>query len=243
MHIPANMLHGGICPVTAAVGAAGVAGAAYLLRKCNKEIPHQRWASVTALIFVMQMLNFPVTNATSGHLVGSVLLVLLLGLPRAVLSMAFIILTQAVLLGDGGIDALGANILNMAVIGVGAGYLTLKLMESIKSFKLLSIAAASMVSVILATLVCTIEVSASSIAPFPDMAKYMLPVHVMIGLGESVLTLGFWLLLSPEWERKREPVLILRTAFIGIGALALLPIASKLPDGLQWTSAQLSLLF
>ncbi|NLF86773.1 MAG: cobalamin biosynthesis protein CbiM, partial [Lentisphaerae bacterium] len=86
MHIPDSMLHGGICPVTAAVSSIGIATAAYSAR--HAKTPPARFAAVTALIFAGQMMNFPVMDGTSGHLLGGVLAASLLGTPLGVLSVA-----------------------------------------------------------------------------------------------------------------------------------------------------------
>ena len=119
MHIPSTMLNGAVCPVTLAVSAVGVAVAVLVAKKNDNRPSPARFAAVTALIFALQMLNYPVQNGTSGHLVGAMLGVGLLGIPFAVLSMSIVLAIQAFFFGDGGINALGANILNMALIGAG----------------------------------------------------------------------------------------------------------------------------
>ena len=73
MHIPASMLNGSICPVTLAVGAAGLGTAAYFAAKSAAKPSAPRFAAVTALVFALQMLNYPVQHGTSGHLVGAAL--------------------------------------------------------------------------------------------------------------------------------------------------------------------------
>ena len=119
MHIPSSMLSGAVCPVTLAVGGLGVVAAGYLAKRSNNRPSPARFAAVTSLIFALQMLNFPVQDGTSGHLLGALLGVSLLGAPFAVLAMTIVLAVQAVFFGDGGINALGANVLNMGVIGAG----------------------------------------------------------------------------------------------------------------------------
>ena len=75
------------------------------------------WASPGAFVFAAQMLNFPVAGGTSGHLLGAALAAVLLGPWLACLVLAVVLTAQAFVFADGGITALGANVLNMGVIG------------------------------------------------------------------------------------------------------------------------------
>src|SRR5579885_2691021 len=76
-----------------------------------------------AFVFAAQMINFPVGPGTSGHLVGAALLAIALGPAAASVVMTAILAIQALVFQDGGILALGTNIVNMALVGVAAGYL------------------------------------------------------------------------------------------------------------------------
>jgi len=76
-----------------------------------------------AFVFAAQMINFPAGIGTSAHLLGGALLAFTLGAPAATIVMTAIIAIQALVFQDGGLLVLGANVLNMAVIGVWAGYL------------------------------------------------------------------------------------------------------------------------
>ena len=70
-----------------------------------------------AFVFAAQMLNFPVAGGTSGHFLGAALAAVLLGPWLACLVLAVVLAVQAFVFADGGITALGANVLNMGVIG------------------------------------------------------------------------------------------------------------------------------
>jgi len=74
-----------------------------------------------AFVFGAQMVNFPVGLGTSGHLVGGALLAIVLGASAACVVMTAILALQALILQDGGVLALGANVFNMALAGVAAG--------------------------------------------------------------------------------------------------------------------------
>ena len=70
-----------------------------------------------AFVFAAQMLNFPIAGGTSGHFLGAALAAILLGPWSACLVMAVVISAQALFFADGGVTALGANVLNMGVLG------------------------------------------------------------------------------------------------------------------------------
>jgi len=242
MHIPASMLNGAVCPVTLAVGAVGVGVAAYAARKSEEKPSSARFAAVTALIFALQMLNYPVQNGTSGHLVGAMLGVGLLGVPFAVLSMSIVLAVQAFFFGDGGVNALGANILNMAFIG--AGLMGFAFNKAIKAGlnKNASLAIASLVSVLAGAAACSIEVAVSGAVAFNKVMPAMLSVHTLIGLGEAVLTIAVVTVLqsAERYWKANEQSFALGAGALAIVAAALSPFASGFPDGLEWVAEKLS---
>ena len=77
---------------------------------------------VAAFVFAAQMLNFPVANGTSGHLLGGVLAAVLVGPYAGALAVTVVLVVQALLFADGGLSALGLNVVNMALVGAFAGY-------------------------------------------------------------------------------------------------------------------------
>src|SRR4051794_11718149 len=117
MHIPDGFLDP---EIAAATGVVSVAAVAYGLRRAERELDERAvpLLGVTgAFVFAAQMLNFPVAGGTSGHFLGATLAAVLLGPWLACLVMSVVVTTQAFVFADGGITALGANILNMGVIG------------------------------------------------------------------------------------------------------------------------------
>ena len=160
MHIPASMLHGNICPVTLGVGATGLALAARAALKSKDRPNTLKFAAVTALIFALQMLNFPIQNGTSGHLLGAILAVAILDIPFAILSMSLVLAVQALLFGDGGLNAMGANIINMAFIGAGVLGLCLRALTQ-KIGRNQALFVACWVSVVMAAIACSFEVALS----------------------------------------------------------------------------------
>jgi cobalt/nickel transport system permease protein len=242
MHIPATMLGGAVCPVTVAVGVAGGATALYLASKQEDKPTVGRFATVTSMIFAMQMLNFPVQDGTSGHLLGGMLAVSLLGVPYAILSIALVLAVQAVFFGDGGVNALGANVINMAFIGAaGAGYL-LDLLKKKGVHQTISLAVACWTSVVLASLACAIEVALSGAVELSKVVSAMLSVHALIGIGEAILTVAVVSAVSKVAEawQAREKAVTLASFAVAIVAAMLSPFASSFPDGLEWVAGKLS---
>ncbi|MFH0754109.1 MAG: energy-coupling factor ABC transporter permease [Candidatus Omnitrophota bacterium] len=242
MHIPATMLGGAVCPVTVAVGVAGGAAALYLASKQEEKPTVGKFATVTSMIFAMQMLNFPVQNGTSGHLLGGMLAVSLLGVPYAVLSIALVLAVQAVFFGDGGVNALGANVINMAFIGAaGAGYL-LEMLKKKGVPQAVSLAVACWTSVVLASLACAVEVALSGAVELSKVVPAMLSVHALIGIGEAILTVVVVSLVSKvaaAWKAKENAVTLV-SFVLAIVAAMLSPFASSFPDGLEWVAGKLS---
>ncbi|HEX6897312.1 MAG TPA: energy-coupling factor ABC transporter permease, partial [Bryobacteraceae bacterium] len=122
MHIPDNFLS---TPVWASMDALSISAVGLMIRRAGRELPETRiplLGVMGAFVFAAQMINFPVGAGTSGHLVGGALLASTLGPAPAVLVMTTILAIQAFVFQDGGVLALGANVFNMAIAGVLAGY-------------------------------------------------------------------------------------------------------------------------
>jgi len=243
MHIPNGMLQGGICPVTAAVSVAGIGLAAFKAFFAKAKPSAAKFAAITALIFAGQMMNFPINDGTSGHLLGGVLAAALLGIPFGVLSMALVLTIQCLVFSDGGFTVLGANILNMAVIGAGLGGVIhgffLNRFKSGAGQYAVGLAFAAWFSLILAALACSIELAVSGTIPFFKVIGAMLGTHAFIGIGEALITVVACFALSAKStiasQRKSATVPLVAS---GIIAFVLSPFASGLPDGLEWIAAK-----
>ncbi|MCH7230679.1 energy-coupling factor ABC transporter permease [Glycomyces sp. L485] len=149
----------------------------------------------TAFIFAAQMLNFPVAAGVSGHLLGGALAAALLGPGLGVLCVTVVIGVQALLFADGGVSALGLNVVNMAVISTFAAYgviaLALKLLGRTRVGLTVAVFAASVVSVVAAAAGFLVEfwIGGEPIGQsFGAVAAAIGSVHVLIGIGEGVIT-------------------------------------------------------
>lgn len=202
-------------------------------------------ATLGAFVMAAQAWNVPVLSGTSGHLVGGVLLAWAIGPGLAIWTMASVLLLQAVLLGDGGLLAWGANTLNMGIVPalclVAARRLMPKESESSRELVLVSFAAAASV-VFAAALLCG-EVALgrpASEVPLAAFCQQMLGLHLVIGGLEAAFTLPLAALLLPV-VRGKQAFALPRLATLAIAALVLVPISlwasSQLPDGYESAAA------
>ncbi len=195
MHIPDGLMAPAVLVVGWILAVPVVALAVHRVGRYVDEEYVPVLALLAAGIFVAQMLNFPVVGGTTGHLVGAALAAILLGTAASVFILTVILVIQCLVFGDGGVLALGLNLLNMAVIGALAGGGVYALLRS-RSLKLAAFLAAFL-SVFLGALAAAAELGTSyalsggaygipAVLAFPSMALY----HVFIGIGEGVITFG-----------------------------------------------------
>ncbi|MGG5257156.1 energy-coupling factor ABC transporter permease [Phycicoccus avicenniae] len=195
MHVPDGFLD---APTSVATGvvAAGVVGAS-LVRAARRELD-ERTAPLAGLVavfvFAAQMVNFPVGAGTSGHLLGAALAAVLVGPATATLCLTVVLAVQAFLFADGGVTALGTNVLLMGVVGVWVGYGVAKGLLAVLPRRVSSVPVAAgvgaLVSVPAAALAFVGLYSVGGAAPIPlgQLVTAMVGWHVLIGLGEAVIT-------------------------------------------------------
>ncbi|MBF0619531.1 MAG: energy-coupling factor ABC transporter permease [Candidatus Omnitrophica bacterium] len=242
MHIPGSMLHGAVCPVTAALTVAGAGVVIYFARQAEDQPSAMKFAAVTSMIFALQMLNFPVQNGTSGHLLGGALAVMLLGFPLSVVAMAMVLTVQAVFFADGGINALGANILNMGIIAPGVAALALRMLSKKNVHQGLALGIASWVSVVCAALACALEISLSGAVDLNKAIVAMGSIHALIGLGEAgmtVVVVSFLTGYASLWQ-DREQAVAAGALGAAVTAAMISPLASNFPDGLAHVMSTLA---
>ncbi|RSS44137.1 energy-coupling factor ABC transporter permease [Streptomyces sp. WAC08241] len=195
MHVPDGFIN---APVSAVAGVVAAGAVAVSLRGARRELD-ERTAPlaglVAAFVFAVQMLNFPVAAGTSGHLLGGALAAILVGPWTGVLCIAVVLLMQGVLFADGGLTALGVNITVMGVVTVVTAYalfrgLVLVLPRTRRSVTVASFAAA-LVSVPAAAVVFTLiyAIGGTTDVPVGKVLTAMVGVHVLIGIGEAVITM------------------------------------------------------
>jgi cobalt/nickel transport system permease protein len=194
MHIPDGFVGPG---VSAAAGITAIGGFGVALRKAGDYLTDRlvpMAALVAAFVFAAQMINFPVLPGMSGHLLGGVLAAVLVGPWAAYIVISIVLVVQA-LLADGGLSALGLNVVNMALIGAVGGYLIYRALSrmagSQPSGVPLLAAIAAMLSVPLAATGFVLEFwlggTLDSIS-ISSVLWAMLGTHLVIGIGEGVIT-------------------------------------------------------
>ncbi|MER8030945.1 energy-coupling factor ABC transporter permease [Streptomyces bauhiniae] len=194
MHVPDGFID---APTSAVTGVVAAGALAVSLRGARRELD-ERTAPlaglVAAFIFAVQMLNFPVAAGTSGHLLGGALAAILVGPYTAVLCVSVVLLMQGVLFADGGLTALGVNITDMAIVTTVVAYAVFKGLLAVLPRSRRSITAASFVAALLsvpaAAVVFTLiyAIGGTTDVSIAKVATAMIGVHVLIGIGEAVIT-------------------------------------------------------
>jgi cobalt/nickel transport system permease protein len=267
MHIPDAVLDPRVALVTGALGAAGLVYALRAVERRLEERTTPLMGMMAAFVFAAQMVNFPVGPGVSGHLLGGVLAAVMLGPWGGAVVIGAVLLVQCFLFGDGGLTALGANFLNMGLIGSVGGYAIYAPIRRVLGGHrgiLVGAIIAAWFTVLLAAGCCAVELAAASgRASFYPILSWMALVHAVIGLGEAVITgivVRFVLVSRPdliyhEQEEDIEPQLEGRTSphrwastiLAGLGvalavAVFLSPLASELPDGLEFVGQRIGFL-
>ena len=232
-------MNGAVCPVTAVVAATGIAGAAWAATKIEHKPGATKFASVSAVVFAAQMVNFPISSGTSGHLLGGVLAAALLGTPFGALAIGMVLAVQCLVFSDGGLSVLGANVVNMSLIGAGVGGLIAGRLRG--PLMMVRLGFAAWISVVLASLACSLELALSGSVPFSVCAPAMLGTHAVIGAGEALLTVLAFSLLQAPAAASRRSALVPGVAAVLV-ALLLSPFACRFPDGLEWVAGKFDFL-
>lgn len=194
MHAPDGFLEPGTAVVTALIAATVLAVA---LRVASDSLGDRRAplaGVVAAFVFAAQMFNFPVASGTTGHLIGGALAAVLLGPWLGTLVVAVVVIVQALLFADGGLSALGYNVVNMAVVPTFGGWAVYRLVRRAlpddSAGVIGATAVAALASVVLAAVAFSLQwlFGASAPVPFDTVFAAMVGVHVLIGIGEAVIT-------------------------------------------------------
>ena len=257
MHMANELLS---VPVAAGTLAIAVAGLGFICRKLRQIITSDKLALMGVLgafVFAAQMVNFqlPAMPGTSGHMVGAVLLAIILGPHAGAIVISSVVIIQCLIFQDGGLLALGCNIINMALVPSYLGYFLYKTATAGR-FSSLRAYIGSVLSCVIAieagaTLV-PIQAALSGIlaVPFSTFLITMLGVHLLIGLVEGLITvavLGYLQQVRPDIvagsvagkvRLSKKAVLITLAVFAIVTAAGFSLLASDKPDGLEWSYAE-----
>jgi cobalt/nickel transport system permease protein len=259
MHIPEHTLAPAVSAVTGLIGLAGFGFAMRRLGDALRDRAVVMMGMMSAFVFAAQMVNFPVFLGVSGHLIGGVLAAVLLGPWAGAAVIGSVLIVQCLLMADGGPTALGANFVNMGLVGSVLGYAIYAPIRRLIGGSpgvIVGAMVAAWISVILSALALAVELAAGGRGGFLDILGWMLLVHAAIGLGEAVITglvLESVLLVRPDLVHDPEgvgPGRAGRWWQAGAAGLAvalavaafLAPFASEWPDGFEFVGAKLGLL-
>ena len=258
MHLPDSFLDATTALATAGLAVVGLGAA---LHHARRHLPPRKvplMGLAAAFVFAAQMINFPVAGGTSGHIVGGVLTAVLLGPSAAVIVLTAVLIVQCLMFADGGITALGANVLNMGIISAVGGwavYFAVSRCWQGRTGRILAAILAAWASTVLAAIACAGELAVSHTiswnAAFPAMAG----IHILIGVGEAAITALVLVALSqtrPELldesvvggsgsgGQRSYGMLAIYGAVIALAlALFVSPFAAQWPDGLDKTAERL----
>ncbi|MFI8088553.1 energy-coupling factor ABC transporter permease [Streptomyces sp. NPDC086080] len=194
MHAPDGFINAPVSAVAAVVAGGAIAVS---LRGARRELDERAAplaGLVAAFIFAVQMLNFPVAAGTSGHLLGGALAAILVGPYTGVLCVSVVLLMQAVLFADGGLTALGVNITTMAITTALVAYPLFRGLVKVLPRTRRSVTAASFVAALLSVPASAVAftllyaVGGTTDVSIGKVATAMVGVHLVIGLGEAVIT-------------------------------------------------------
>ena len=250
MHVPDGFIN---APVSIGTGVISFATLWAYVRSAKSLVADKLIAltgMMSALIFVLQMINFPIAAGTSGHLLGGALAVIVLGPNLGIICISIVVVIQSLLFADGGLSALGVNVLNMAIITSLVGWLTISSWKKLFGEANISIISGSIVAGILSVVFSSIAfvfeyaLGGTVSVPLGSVLIAMVSSHLLIGLGEGVITALIVSLLL----RVRSDLIYIKankdrnnnkSSFYGLFIFLLLcltlitPYASSSPDGLE----------
>ena len=220
MHVPDGFLD---APTSVATGVVAAAAVGVALRGARRELD-DRTAPLAGLVatfvFAAQMLNFPVGAGTSGHLMGGALAAVLVGPWTGVLAVSVVLIVQSLLFADGGVTALGTNIVLLALVGVTAGWLVFRGLQRVLPKRVTLVPALAAVAALLSVPAAAVvfvglyAVGGTAPVPLDTLTTAMLGWHTLIGLGEALITglvVASVVAVRPDLVHGAAPVLRERT--------------------------------
>lgn len=206
-----------------------------------------------SFVLVAQMVNFAIPGTgSSGHIIGGVLLAALLGPWAAYLTLCCVLLVQCLFFADGGLMALGCNVLNMAAMSCLVAwplvYRPLSQRMASRGGQMAASVLACSLAAVLGALALVAEVAASGIASLPPriFASFMLPIHLVIGIIEGVVTYAVVSMVRRHrpslavsggagGQSRRSGVVVAMAVVTMLTLVVALLFASSAPDGMEWS--------
>lgn len=254
MHMANELLSIPVAGGTVTIAAAAIA---VICRKARDIINSEKLALMGimgAFVFAAQMVNFqlPAMPGTSGHMIGAVLLAIILGPAAAAIVMSSVIIIQCLIFQDGGLLALGCNIINMGIIPVYVGYYLYKIatkgsFSNLRTY--IAVFLACIIGIEAGAVLVPIQAALSGVivVPFTTFLITMLGVHLLVSIVEGMITLAVLAYLQQvrpdilqsnirgNIRLSKKAVLTTMVVFTVIIAAGLSLFASSMPDGLEWS--------
>lgn len=236
----------------------------YSAKKLKEDIDESKvplMGVLGAFIFAAQMVNFTIpATGSSGHLGGGMILAILMGPYAAFLTMASILIVQALFFADGGLLALGCNIFNLGFfpcfIAYPLIYRNIAGDRPTQRAILVGALASAIVALQMGAFGVVLETLFSDISdlPFGTFALVMQPIHLAIGVAEGLATAA---VVTFVWKARPEilemaaaseprGLLSFKNVLVGLLTAAVVTggvlswFASANPDGLEWSLARIS---
>jgi cobalt/nickel transport system permease protein len=251
MHIPDGFLS---ALVSIMLWLVSVPVVGYALKRVGQDLGERQvpmMGVLAAAIFAGQMLNFTVAGGTSGHLMGAAIATILLGPWAAILVMTSVVSIQALIFQDGGLLVLGANIFNMAVIGVAVSYAVYRTVRALAGQRTWGLFVggflAAWTSIVVAAVGVAFELALSGTSPANLALPAMAGIHALIGIGEGLITVGALAFLNVsrrdlvragEAPAAAGGFVWVFGLLVALGLAIASPLASAHPDGLEWVAEQ-----
>ena len=164
-------------------------------------------AVLAAGIFAMQAFNIPVPWGTTGHLLGAALAAIVLGSPYAgIFVLTLVLLVQGIIFGDGGITVMGANIINMGVVGGFIGYYGYTALNGVMNNAYVAAFIAGWASLFISAILCAVELAIAGTFPLDLGLTFMGTYHAVIGLIEGGITaVALYLIASARPDILERP--------------------------------------
>lgn len=194
MHAPDGFINAPVSAIAWAIAIAGIALCLWGSRRQLDERTAPLAGLVAVFIFAMQMINFPVAAGTSGHLMGGALAVILVGPFAGTLAVAVVVIVQALLFADGGLTALGINIINMAFVTAVVGWFVFRGVIRLTGGTKPAVAAAAFLAAFLSVpasaiaFVAEYAIGGTGTIDVGTVLAAMVGVHLFIGIGEGIIT-------------------------------------------------------
>lgn len=265
MHMADALVSPAIAAGTGAIGATLITVATTKVKQIRRDDIIPLMGVMGAFVFAAQMINFSIPGTgSSGHVIGGILLSAVLGPWAAFITLCSVLIIQCLVFADGGLLALGCNILNMAATSCLIAYPLIYhpiAGRTVKPWRItLAAVVASIVALEIGAAGVTLETELSGITALPTSTflAFMLPIHLAIGAIEGAATAAVLCFLAkyrPETlygdnrlsgETAAESKGRGKKVLIGFGIATLLFagaftwIASSNPDGLEWSIEKVS---